>query len=55
MMRIDVSVGQSSKIRKNYEKRRFRRAKVKVKKIRKNDEKRRFRRWRGPSSQNPKK
>ena len=35
MMRKDVSEGQSSKkIRKNDEKRRFRRSKVKVKKIR---------------------
>jgi hypothetical protein len=34
--------GQNKKIRKNDEKRRFRRSKVKVQKIRKNDEKRCF-------------
>jgi hypothetical protein len=46
-MKKDVSGGgevQVHKIRKNDEKRRFRRSKVKVQKIRKNDEKRRFRR-----------
>ena len=48
MIRKDVSKGrevQVQEIRKNDEKRRFRRSKVKVQKIRKNDEKRRFRRW----------
>jgi hypothetical protein len=40
MMRKDVI--PKSKIRKNDEKRRFRRSKVKVQKIKKNDEKRRF-------------
>ena len=55
MMRKDVSGGGVEKIRKNDEKRHFRRSKVKVQKIRKNDEKRRFKRWRRPSSENPKK
>jgi hypothetical protein len=58
MMRKDVSRGQRSKFKKskkNDEKRRFRRSKVKVQKIRKNDEKRRFRRLRGQNSENPKK
>ena len=58
IIRKDVSKGkevQVQEIRKNDEKRRFRRSKVKVQKIRKNDEKRRFRSWRGPSSKNPKK
>ena len=48
MIRKDVSKGgevQVQEIRKNDEKRRFRRSKVKVQKLRKNDEKRRFRRW----------
>jgi hypothetical protein len=48
MIRKDVSKAgevQVQEIRKNDEKRRFRRSKVKVQKIRKNDEKRRFRRW----------
>ena len=56
MMRKDVSGGQRSKfkkLKKNDEKRRFRRSKVKVQKIRKNDEKRLFRRWRGLNSKNP--
>jgi hypothetical protein len=58
MMRKDVSRGgdvQVQKIRKNDEKRRFRRSKVKFQKIRKNDEKRHFRSWRGKISKNPKK
>ena len=58
MIRKDVSKGtevQVQEIRKNDEKRRFRRSKVKVQKIRKNDEKCRFRRWRGLNSKNPSK
>ena len=49
-MRKDVSRGgdlEIQKIRKNDEKRRFRRSKVKVQKIQKKDERRRFRSWRG--------
>jgi hypothetical protein len=49
MMRKDFQEVKVQKIRKNDEKRRFRRSKVKVQKIQKNDEKRRFRRLRGPS------
>jgi hypothetical protein len=43
-MRKDVSGGQSSRIQKNDEKRRFRRWRTQVQKFRKNDEKRHFRR-----------
>jgi hypothetical protein len=48
MIRKEVSKAgevQVQEIRKNDEKRRFRRSKVKVQKIRQNDEKRLFRRW----------
>jgi hypothetical protein len=69
MMRKDFQEVKVQKIRKNDEKRRFRRSKVKVQKIRKNDEKRRFSRSKfkksekmmrkdvsgGQSSKNPKK
>jgi 6-phosphogluconolactonase/glucosamine-6-phosphate isomerase/deaminase len=50
---VQIQEVQIQKIRKNDEKRRFRRSKVKVQKIRKNDGKRLFRRWRGLNSKNP--